>query len=128
MRKSYSEILPKNMITKYYKTMEVSVRAGEKQFNNIDFRKKERYNNLKGICDIHNKKIMNMLQKQQPNYIYQSNLLPKLNAFSIKKPLPVKTIGTGNGKHIGEKYDPMEYFYPIHQKKERNDFGSPYLY
>ena len=56
MRKSNSDFLPKNVISKYYKTMEVTVRASEKLFSHIDPGKRERYNNLKGLCEIHDKK------------------------------------------------------------------------
>ena len=130
MRKSASDCLPKNVITKYHKTMEVSLKTGEKQFGKVNLEKRERYNNIKGICDKSNKKISNILKSEKIKNIKKlSNQLPKIKDFSLKKHrVNLNIYEAGVGKHMGFKYDPNDLYYPTHKIMKRSDTGHPYLY
>jgi hypothetical protein len=129
MKKSKSDQLPNNVVSKYYKTMEISVKAGEKLFNNIDLYKKERYNNIKGICDRSDNKIQNIIQTQKNWSLYHPHYIPKLKTLSVKKSqVSVRIAGGGSGKHMGYGYNPHEYFYPVHQMKDRNKYGQKFIY
>ena len=129
MKKSKSDQLPNNVVTKYYKTMEISLKAGEKLFNNIDFSRKERYNNIRGICEKSDNKMQKIIQTQKNDSIYHPCYIPKLKSLSIKNSkLSVRVAGGGSGKHMGYNYNPHDYYYPIHQMKDRNKFGQKFIY
>ena len=87
LKKSASELLSKNPITNYYKNMEISLKTGEKQFGNIDFKTNHDYDNIKGICEISDKKISDILNSEMIKFSKQSSDLPKIKDFILKKPV-----------------------------------------
>ncbi len=129
MKKSKSDQLPNNVVSKYYKTMEISVKAGEKLFNNIDLYRKERYNNIKGICERSDNKIQNIIQTQKNWSLFHPHYVPKLKSLSVKKSqVSVRVAVGGSGKHMGCVYNPHDYYYPVHQMKDRNKYGQKFIY
>ena len=110
--------------------METSLKAGEKQFGSIDFERREPYISIKGICEKSDKK-MNIFLKSEKMMINlkQSNKLPKIKDFSIRKPkIDENQFKAGSGKHMGYKYNPNDFFFPIHKMVKRNGFGQPFIY
>jgi hypothetical protein len=52
---------------------------------------------------------------------------------SILSPLRKEIINTdvtftGGSKVLGEKYDPLAFYYPMRKLARRNEYGIPYIY
>lgn len=122
VRSKNSEIMRPNLARKYYKTLESSIRAGEKKF---DYYLPDKNQKLLDMCENQDKKIKNILNDvivnriKLPALINPSFLNVQINSYSNPN---------GNNKHMGERYDPNEHFYPHHTTSGRNDLGIPFTH
>jgi len=121
MKKNNSDFLSKSIINNHYKNMEKSVKVGEKLYSKLNHSKKEAYNSLKSICDDHNTKLKTNFMRS----INSFGALPSIDEY--KKPNKAIVKHRFFNKKMGAKYEPNDYYYPVHNLKKRNDFGSPYL-
>ena len=122
MRKSNSDFIPNSVVRTHYKSMENSVRAGEKIFANMDLTRRERYKKIKNMCDNQDMKMINVMENMKDNYFKKN--------YSFKKIITTERFNSyGNsGKHMGDRYDPNDFIYPLHRTLTRKDAGQPYLY
>jgi len=115
----------KKMLRKYFRSMELSIRASEKDFTSkmIEGKEKEDKNKYNLMCSRQDKKLVRIVSE----LIENKNKLPKLVNSSRKIELVRNNSEAGDNKYMGEKYDPLAFYYPLRRMHKRNEFGIPLL-
>jgi hypothetical protein len=115
----------KKMLRKYIRSMEFTIRASEKDLTSkiIEGKEKEDKDKYDLLCSRQDRKLVRIVSE----LIENKNRLPKLVSPSRKIEFVKNNGQVGDNKYMGEKYDPLAFYYPLRRIHKRNEFGIPLL-